>query len=442
MNESESERLKGEGEGDQEINMNPQQKNEKQQQDGQGQYQGQGHSHGDQCNHQHKETMLSTIKKYLKFGNDTVTGVFENITSSFDQIIANSDCPSLIKRLLHAKQILITLFILNNHFLLTRINPILLLRLPFYLVLIAISILLWFSHSYRKRGIITYDESLEQFIIERNPELRKNFCQTCKIIKPMRSQHCCYCEVCIAKFDFHSDWFNLCIGAYNGLVYLMTMSVIFVYFTVSFVLLIYDIFLSNKCVGNELIYHIWLLIFSIIVFKSTYFFYIHIKCLMRNLTQYEYNNQRRLQYLYQDTSRDFFNPFDKGTSLNLSEMLFSFLNEEMTIPEPEIQVEIGSDKQNQKEDEPIKLNSDDYTSKNLNAYQKMIQLNKPFQPFISKEGYVYRRVNGFSDIINWNKIRLYTIFDLENSTFRELLLKQALIVIDEYKRQHQQLSKQ
>lgn len=426
--DSESDRLKNAGDHDQEINMTRDQKNEPNEQ-----------CHRNELKH-YQETLFSTIQKYAKFGNDSVTDLFENATSSFDLIVANSDCPSFIKQLLHAKQILIDLFILNNNFLLSRLNPGLILKIPFCICLFSIAVLYLYSYIYKKRGIISYDESMEQFIIERNPDLRKNFCQKCKVIKPMRSLHCSYCNICVAKFDFHSNWFNICIAAYNELVYLATMTVIFIYFSVSFILMIYDIFLTNKCAGNELIYHIWLLIFSIIVFKSAYFFYIYIRCLLRNLTQYEYYNQKRLPYLYRDASRDYFNPFDKGNTHNLYEMLFSFLNKDMPVPEPDIQFEIGKEKE--KEDELIKINSENYRARDLNAYQQMILLNKPFQPFVSKEGVIYRKIHGVNDIINWNRVRLYTIFDIENNPFKDLLIKQAHVIIDEYKRSLKEESNQ
>ncbi|XP_054468147.1 putative palmitoyltransferase ZDHHC13 [Anoplopoma fimbria] len=41
------------------------------------------------------------------------------------------------------------------------------------------------------------------------------FCTSCMIKKPMRTNHCFYCDACVAKQDHHSVWTNGCIGARN-----------------------------------------------------------------------------------------------------------------------------------------------------------------------------------------------------------------------------------
>ncbi|XP_057209975.1 putative palmitoyltransferase ZDHHC13 isoform X2 [Triplophysa rosa] len=41
------------------------------------------------------------------------------------------------------------------------------------------------------------------------------FCTSCMTRKPMRANHCFYCNACVAKQDHHSVWINGCIGARN-----------------------------------------------------------------------------------------------------------------------------------------------------------------------------------------------------------------------------------
>ncbi|KAM3625203.1 uncharacterized protein V6R79_008651 [Siganus canaliculatus] len=41
------------------------------------------------------------------------------------------------------------------------------------------------------------------------------FCTSCMLKKPMRTNHCFYCDACVAKQDHHSIWINSCIGARN-----------------------------------------------------------------------------------------------------------------------------------------------------------------------------------------------------------------------------------
>lgn len=45
-----------------------------------------------------------------------------------------------------------------------------------------------------------------------NPRI---FCTSCMTKKPVRTNHCFYCDACVAKQDHHSVWINGCIGARN-----------------------------------------------------------------------------------------------------------------------------------------------------------------------------------------------------------------------------------
>jgi hypothetical protein len=52
-----------------------------------------------------------------------------------------------------------------------------------------------------------------------------------------------------------------------------------------------------------------------------------------------------------------------------------------------------------------------------------------FENFITKDfNVVYRQYSGkVDDYINWNKVRFYTIFDLKNSPFRDVIMKQMSV---------------
>uniref|UniRef100_A0A674P685 Palmitoyltransferase n=1 Tax=Takifugu rubripes TaxID=31033 RepID=A0A674P685_TAKRU len=52
---------------------------------------------------------------------------------------------------------------------------------------------------------------------------RRNWCTTCRVMRPPRAGHCRICGVCVLRLDHHCVWINSCVGQANHRSFLLTL---------------------------------------------------------------------------------------------------------------------------------------------------------------------------------------------------------------------------
>jgi len=226
-----------------------------------------------------------------------------------------------------------------------------------------------------------------------------------------------------------------------------------------------QIFLSDEVFEsdfkeNEFLYHIWFLVtfyaeIKIYLFSKDFIW----MGVVKNLTDFEGYNWRRFPYLWKSQRRDFNNPFDKGVVGNLKELWSSFVNKEISLGEKiNMRVSVNEnlnqtctsantnsnsvinldedtttilDVKNMdiNENNKINLNKKDtsFLKNNNPELYRFLELSKPFEPFITSDNKaIYIQYTGDrEEVVNWTKLRIYTIFDIKYCPFKDFLVKQV-----------------
>ena len=125
----------------------------------------------------------------------------------------------------------------------------------------------------------------------------------------------------------------------------------------------------------------------------------------------------------------FFNPFDKGIQRNIEELIVNLFDKDIYSGyknNPNQNLDEIIEDENSKENEKFDTNNffDDFV-----AYNMMIKLSEHFEPFLTSKGNIYKFVDG-NEIINWNRLIVFSPFDIINCPFKDYMLKSAKMMIE------------
>ena len=150
---------------------------------------------------------------------------------------------------------------------------------------------------------------------------RYKICETCNIIRPLRSNHCNTCNNCVIRFDHHCPWIGTCVGMRNYPIFFMFLIVLNLSQLFTAAICITHIVLKikgeneKKIKVGESIMSIYIFIYICITMIFTFELLIfHIKLVCSNKTTKE-----ELKHFFVNP---FGNPFERNFSYNLKSVIF------------------------------------------------------------------------------------------------------------------------
>jgi hypothetical protein len=371
------------------------------------------------------KTILNYFKDRVDNFDKRATFLYNKYTTIIDQFVIGFQFHPMVKQIFHIKQILLIIYIINIQYFLFKVEQFSFLdfinTITLRLMLISMMILYIHFYFFGDKLFLQKDEEIEKFLIKRNPEMRAANCEICNTIKVLRSAHCPNCNKCVIKHQLHSDWFNICIGANNELIYAVSVFFTIIYLCISNFIFWYYILIHSSLLHNYVfMFCINGVVGGYITYNSIMFFQnIFVKIFPTNLTISEANNVKQLIYLWNTyEGREMFNPFDKGLKKNLEEMivnLFDINVYENYKENKHLSEIIEEDKSEEKKMDP---------SDQVGNFKYLLRLVEPFDPVVSSKGFIYKLVDG-KDIINWNKLRIYSVFDVINSPYKDKMIDEA-----------------
>ncbi|XP_061589209.1 palmitoyltransferase ZDHHC12-B [Cololabis saira] len=200
----------------------------------------------------------------------------------------------------------------------------------FFVLLVLVSVLLYFSVSLMDPGFIhSSDDSNLQFVLGGNDEqenmipppvksLRQRRCRRCLVQQPMRSKHCHTCQRCVRRYDHHCPWIENCIGERNHrwfILYLLLQLLVLTWgcwlcWTGLSVAPSWRPWLSSNGVLLAVAALLALLAVVVLMLLGSHLYLISV-----NTTTWEFMSRHRVSYLKHCGPDQ--NPFDRGAARNL-----------------------------------------------------------------------------------------------------------------------------
>lgn len=150
----------------------------------------------------------------------------------------------------------------------------------------------------KQRGVqipkFKYDENKIKKIVGGKKYILK-YCETCHLIRDIRTFHCYKCGICIERHDHHCIYLSNCVGFYNYRKFLLFVFISFIHVSIIFFTCVdFFLFLEGKRYtvnGNEWIIFLMLLITIFAIFFEIFLIWLiiqHIVIIVKNRTTREF----------------------------------------------------------------------------------------------------------------------------------------------------------